>query len=113
MWFKPDSAHRRSKEPATLRMFCGQRFLKFCVIPIDVVEKTNLIFLVHCSRAVDNEDRNSRGEVHLKIVFLAVHRGLYSLQIPARVLSQHPSNEVGGLLDPNASVAEVADVLRE
>ena len=91
----------------------GQRFIQFCVITIDIVEKPNLILFVYRSRAVDDQNRNSRGEVHLKIIFIAVHRGLDALQIPARVVSQHPSNQVLGLLYPNASVAEIADILRE
>src|SRR5580693_10548669 len=80
-----------------------QRFIEFCIIAIDVVEKTNLIFLVHRSRAVDNQNWNSRGQVHLKIIFVAVHRGLHPLQIPARIVSQHPSHEVFGLLYSDAS----------
>ena len=114
MRFKPDSVlESGSKEPAYLRMFCGQRFLQFCVIAIDIVKKTNLILLVHRCRAVDDENRNSRGKVHLKVVLIAVHRGLHPLQIPAGIVAQHPGNQVRRLLDPNASVAEIADVLLE
>src|SRR6201998_2743512 len=101
------------KEPARLRVFVGPGFLEFSVITIDIVEKTNLIFLVYRSGAVDNQNRNSGDEVHLKIVFLAVHRGLDTLQIPAGVIAQHPGDKIGRILDANASMAEIADVLRE
>src|SRR5271155_2366316 len=97
----------------SIGMSGSQRFIEFCVITIDIVEKPNLIFLVHRSRAVDDQNRNSRDEIYLKIVFLAAHRGLHPLQIPARIVSQQPSNKVLRLLDPNASVAEIADALRD
>src|SRR6202451_46222 len=111
MRFTPDSVPcDAGRKNSALWMSCGQGFIKFSVIAIDVVEKPNLIFLVHCSRAVDNHNRNSREEVHLKIIFLAVHRGLHPLQIPARIVPQYPGNEILRLLYPNASVAEIADV---
>src|SRR5580698_3439076 len=47
----------------------GQCFLEYGVITVDIVEKSNLIFLVYRSRAVNNQNRNSRDKVHLKIVF--------------------------------------------
>src|ERR1700679_1039749 len=114
MRFTPDSVPcDAGRKNSALWMSCAQGFINFSAIAIDVVEKPNLIFLVHRSRAVDNHNRNSRDEVHLKIVFLAVHRGLHPFQIPARIVSQYPSNEVRRLLYPNASVTEIADVLRE
>src|SRR5580698_5435861 len=74
----------------------GQCFLEYGVITVDIVEKSNLIFLVYRSRAVNNQNRNSRDKVHLKIVFFAVHRGLHPFQVPARIVSQHPGNESAG-----------------
>src|ERR1700756_3552786 len=57
-----------SSKLSGVRTTGGQCFLEFCVITIDVAEKTNLRFLVRRSRAVDNRNRDSCDEVHLKIV---------------------------------------------
>jgi hypothetical protein len=63
MRFEPDPVHQcRSKNQHTSGMFCDQRFIEFCVITVDIVEKPNLIFLVHRRRAADNQNRNSRDQ---------------------------------------------------
>src|SRR5580704_17927024 len=82
--------------PLGLAINGGQRFVEVGVITIDIVEKTNLVFLVHCSRAVDNQNRNSRDEVHLKIVFLAVHRCLTLTQFPPRIVRNTQATRSAG-----------------
>src|SRR5215469_9461876 len=91
----------------------GERFFERRVIPVNVVKEANLVFLVHCRRAVYDQNRNARDKIHLKVVLISPHGGFHALQIPPRIVSKNPRDKIGGLVHANAPVTEIANILRK
>lgn len=48
-------------------------FFEGRVISVNVVEETNLVFLVHCGRAVRDQNRDSRNKIHVNVFLIAIH----------------------------------------
>jgi hypothetical protein len=92
---------------------CCESFFERRVIAIDIIEEPNLVFLVHSRRTVHDQNRDTRSEINLKVIVIAIHAGLHALQIPTGIVSKNPRNEISRLVHPNAAVTEIASILRK
>lgn len=80
---------------------------------IDVVVEVDGAVSGHNHRSVNDQHRDGPRQVHLLVVGAAGHRCADLLRGPAGIIAQHPDGEVGGTLQANAAMTEIAARARE
>src|SRR5208337_2513185 len=82
------------------------------IVPIDVIVEVNHSIFRHDNSAIDDQDGNRVREIDL-LGRAAVHGRANMLQVPSRIVAQDPYSQIGGVFQPNTSVAEIPPRLRE